>query len=331
LDIVIVGAGAVAEKFYLPALNRFRGDIGRLAVVDINAAQRDKMALHGLVSYDSLEKAAAAGFRAAIVAVPNRFHRAVSMEAMRLGLDVLVEKPLAETGVEALEMVEFAAASGRILAVNQTRRLFGTSRFIRDVVASGEYGALKSIRYEDGVQFNWSSVDGAYTRTDLGRVGVIADVGSHVIDVIAWWTGDGLELLRCRHDGWKGPEAFAHIELGGKAEAAVKISRLGRLNNTFDVRFEDARLYGDTSNWTAINIERRGQVTRRTIDKKAKVYSDMADVLLADFIAAATERRAPLFPAQQSLAGMTLIDACYERAELFDHPWYASIVQAGRE
>lgn len=326
LNIAIVGAGAIAEKFYLPALKKGGDMISQLSVIDINAIQREKMAkAYGLAPYASLEAAAAAGVTAVIVAVPNRFHCSVAIEAMGLGMDVLVEKPLADTAAEAQKMIDFAVSSGRILAVNQTRRLFGTSHFIRAAVVSGCFGVLKSVRYEEGAQFNWASVEGAYTRTDLGRVGVIADLGGHVIDVIAWWIGDGLEFKRCRHDGWHGPEAFAHIELGGAAEASVKISRLGRMSNTFEVVFEKARLFGDIYNWNSISIEQDGEITRKVLDTEAKVYSDMAEVLLENFSTAVLEGRAPLFPAQLSMAGMKLIDECYEKAEKFEHSWYAQV------
>ncbi|WP_291838664.1 Gfo/Idh/MocA family oxidoreductase [Limimaricola sp.] len=324
LDIAIVGAGAIVEKFYLPALAKLRGKVRRIGVIDLNLAQREMIATaYDLIPFGSLEAAAAAGFRAAIIAVPNRFHAPVTHEALRLGMDVLVEKPLADSHDEAKEMVDLAANAGRILAVNQTRRLFGTSRFIRDAIAAGTYGELRSVRYEEGAPFKWTSVDGAYTQTNLGRVGVIADLGSHVLDVIAWWTDGMVGLVRCRHDGWAGPEAFAHIELGGMAEASVKISRLGRMNNYFEVQFEDARLFGDIYNWSSINIEQQGHLTRETIDTQAKTYADMGDVLLTDFIAAVACSRDPLFPAERSIAGMKLIDDCYNRAEKFEYGWYA--------
>lgn len=331
LEIAVVGAGALAETFYLPALKALGTDFGTLAVVEVNDARREKIASDfGLKPFASLQQAAKYGIKAAIVAVPNRFHNPVAIEAMRLGMDILVEKPLAQSSVEAQEMIQTATETGRILAVNQTRRLFATSAFVRDAVLNGSYGALKSVRYEEGAQFNWASVDGAYTRSDLSRTGVIADLGSHVVDVIAWWVGGDLTLKRCRHDGLHGPEAFAHIELEGVAEASVKLSRLGRMNNIFDVQFEKARLFGDIYNWTSINIEQKGIVTRKVLDTDAKVYSDMADVLLVDFARAVTTQSAPLFPAALSLPGMRLIDDCYDKAEKFEHSWYQRIAKGGK-
>ena len=331
LEIAIVGAGAIAETFYLPALKANKAQFGSLAVVEVNEARRDKMASDfDLKPFASMQDAAKSGIKAVIVAVPNRFHKLVATEAMRLGMDVLIEKPLAQSSVEAQEMVQTAVETGRILAVNQTRRLFATSAFVRDAVLTGIFGKLKSVRYEEGAQFNWTSVDGAYTRTDLARTGVIADLGSHVIDVIAWWVGGDLTLKRCRHDGWRGPEAFAHIELEGTADASIKISRLGRMNNIFEVQFEKALLFGEIYNWNSLSIEQNGTITRKNLDSNAKVYSDMAHSLLSDFAKAVTERKEPLFSAALSLPGMRLIDECYDSAEKFEHSWYKRIATGGQ-
>jgi hypothetical protein len=67
------------------------------------------------------------------------------------------------------------------------------------------------------------------------------------------------------------------------------------------------------------------------LDAKTKTYPDLADLLLPDFVAAVTTGRQPLCPATESLPGMTLIDACYERGELFDYSWYGRIAPAGKE
>ena len=56
------------------------------------------------------------------VAVPTTLHRSVAGELLEAGIDCLVEKPLAASGVEADELVALARANGRILQVGHLER-----------------------------------------------------------------------------------------------------------------------------------------------------------------------------------------------------------------
>jgi predicted dehydrogenase len=67
-------------------------------------------------------RALAGAVDCASVAVPTRDHAAVAAELLRAGVDVLVEKPLASTAAEALELVRMADAGGRILQVGHLER-----------------------------------------------------------------------------------------------------------------------------------------------------------------------------------------------------------------
>lgn len=59
---------------------------------------------------------------AAVVAVPTAAHREVGCALLAAGLDVLVEKPIAPSVVEARQLTETAAAHGRILQVGHLER-----------------------------------------------------------------------------------------------------------------------------------------------------------------------------------------------------------------
>jgi predicted dehydrogenase len=58
----------------------------------------------------------------ATVAVPGVAHHAVARDLIELGLDLLVEKPMAATLAEAHDLAEIAARSGRILQVGHLER-----------------------------------------------------------------------------------------------------------------------------------------------------------------------------------------------------------------
>ena len=70
-------------------------------------------------------------------------HPKVSIDALRRGLPVLCEKPLAETVRECLTMVAAAEASGQLLMVSQSRRYFRTGNaFGKQLAGLGQIGSL---------------------------------------------------------------------------------------------------------------------------------------------------------------------------------------------
>ncbi|MDZ7638904.1 MAG: Gfo/Idh/MocA family oxidoreductase [Bryobacterales bacterium] len=72
-------------------------------------------------SFGSLEAVAGAA-EAAIVAVPTVFHAEVASTLLELGLDVLVEKPIASSVPEARALLSLAQGKGRILQVGHLER-----------------------------------------------------------------------------------------------------------------------------------------------------------------------------------------------------------------
>jgi predicted dehydrogenase len=59
---------------------------------------------------------------AAVVAVPTKFHHDITLQLLRAGKHVLVEKPIAATEVEAKAMVEAAEELGLVFAVGHIER-----------------------------------------------------------------------------------------------------------------------------------------------------------------------------------------------------------------
>lgn len=79
---------------------------------------------------------------AALVVVPPQTHADVSIAAMEAGLDVLVEKAMADTMEAAKRMVQKAEALGRKLMVSQNYRFKRAPRTVRTLVQSGLVGEV---------------------------------------------------------------------------------------------------------------------------------------------------------------------------------------------
>ncbi len=68
------------------------------------------------------------------VAVPTHLHAPIARDCLKRGIDVLVEKPLAETLKEAEDLTDLAVQRGRILQVGHVERFNGAVRALHRIV-----------------------------------------------------------------------------------------------------------------------------------------------------------------------------------------------------
>jgi predicted dehydrogenase len=94
------------------------------AVVDTNASRVEALAREfNCAGYPTLDALlSSATIDAASVAVPTVDHAAVARELMQAGVDILVEKPVTPTLVEADALIQVASREGRIAQVGHLER-----------------------------------------------------------------------------------------------------------------------------------------------------------------------------------------------------------------
>ena len=83
---------------------------------------------------------------AVCVAVPTRFHHAVGLAALKAGVHVLIEKPIAATIAEAESLVNAAATEGCILQVGHIERFNPVFQELNNVMKTEEIVALEAHR-----------------------------------------------------------------------------------------------------------------------------------------------------------------------------------------
>lgn len=177
------------------------------------------------------------------VCTPNALHAPQALAVLQAGLPVICEKPLATTVADAESLVN--AASGIVATVPFVYRFHPLVRHARARIASGEAGRVLSIRGSylqdwmlDSTDDNWR-VDAAAG----GRSRAFADIGSHLIDLIEFVTGDRVTRLasttrtffgdRAEHTGITTEDAAAVVlETAGGALGTLLVSQTapGRKN-----------------------------------------------------------------------------------------------------
>lgn len=141
------GFGARWVEGFMPRLVHDLKIARPVAVVDLNPASFPLAQRHyGLPPekcYVDMAKAFAeneADF--AIIVVPPAFHEAVVDIALAHGLDILSEKPMADTMEACVRIVRKVKAAGRKMAVTMSHRFDQDKQTLEALVKSGDYGPL---------------------------------------------------------------------------------------------------------------------------------------------------------------------------------------------
>lgn len=329
--IGLVGCGAIAELFYLPALTKMPGVCEKMILADQDKARLEllstvyKPARVTQDYHDLLGKV-----DGVILALPHSLHYQVSKEFLATGVDVMCEKPLAGTLAQAREMVVFAEANGAKLAVNQVRRLYPVYQEIHKRIARGDLGNLRSIRYVDGEEFSWPTASGFYFQNELKR-GVLFDRGIHGLDAICWWLGGNPDLISFESDRMGGVEGTAVVKgafYGCNIE--VILSWLTKLKNLYQIEGEKGCLEGDINDWKTLQftpVDGKKEVIH--LPSSEKSYMDFGKKMMENFIEVVAGKAEPLVPAAATLPALEWIDACYQAETRLSMPWYEAVPMTG--
>ncbi|MGP4002891.1 Gfo/Idh/MocA family protein [Streptomyces sp. 8N706] len=117
-----------------------------------------------------------------VVASPNRTHVPIATEALKAGLPVVVDKPIAGTAAEARELAALAEERGLLLSVFQNRRWDNDFLTLRKLLADGELGAVH--RFESRFERWRPRPKGGWRESgDPAEIGgLLYDLGSHLVD-----------------------------------------------------------------------------------------------------------------------------------------------------
>jgi len=123
------------------------------------------------------------------VATPDFLHREPVVAALRAGVHVLCEKPLAMTTEDAAAMVEAARRAGRHLMVNHSMRWIPHYAALKRQAASGDLGEI--------VAAHSFKSDALYVATDMlawaARTTPAYFLTAHDLDLVRWFVDDEVE------------------------------------------------------------------------------------------------------------------------------------------
>lgn len=129
------------------------------------------------------------------ITAPNALHKQIALAALAAGKHVYCEKPLAPLASDAKEMTAAAEAANVCTQVGFNYLANPMLMLARDMIRSGELGAIRSYRGIHAEDYMADDASPATWRHDPVGGGALADLGSHALATAEFLLGPIAEVL----------------------------------------------------------------------------------------------------------------------------------------
>ncbi|MEM1099123.1 MAG: Gfo/Idh/MocA family oxidoreductase [Planctomycetota bacterium] len=193
----VFGSGAIAQRRHLPEIHQ-HPHAQVVAIADPNRARVKEVAEHygatPFANHQHLLADESLKLDAVVVATPNDDHAPQSIDALKAGKHVLVEKPMAGSLAEARKMIKAAKAARKYLMIGMNQRLMPPHAKAKQVLDRGDLGRLLTFEttFKHPGPDGWS-VDGAHSwffKKKDALMGVCGDLGVHKADLMRFLSGE---------------------------------------------------------------------------------------------------------------------------------------------
>ena len=186
----IIGCGWIAEAHVLSYLAQ--PDVEIVAASDLipgkAQAFMEKMGVEGVKYYgEHTEMLADPDLKLDVVSVCtyNRTHAVCTIDCLKAGIDVLVEKPLCVTTEEAIAICKAEKETGRMVSVGFQPRMDDNMKMIKKIVESGVLGKIYYIQTGGGRRRGIPTPNGtSFIEDSTAGLGALGDIGCYSLDMV---------------------------------------------------------------------------------------------------------------------------------------------------
>ncbi len=221
---------------------------------------------------------------AVIIVSPTKFHCEIAVAAASHGKHILCEKPMAMNEAECTQMIEAAEKNHVLLQVGFMRRFDAGFMAAKEAVEAGEIGnvvLVKSLTRGPSTPRPWMY--------DIKKSnGPLAEVNSHDIDTLHWFTGSEFEHVyaiagnyRCEDARAEFPDFYDNVILNGRLRNGMQGSIDGAqgVGYGYDARVEilgtDGIIYlGSTSENSMVCANRSGNKTQQFMKSWTHLFTE---------------------------------------------------------
>ena len=339
--VAVVGCGAIARQWHLPVLaGHERVRVAALADRDLARAKQLAGAYGLTCAVEDASELHPDMVDAAIVATPPFHHAKCSIDLMRRGIHVLVEKPMATNHRDAVAMVQAAEEAGVVLCVGVFRRLYPSVRLLRGMLDSQWLGAPIRFEAKWGEVYDWAAVTLANMQKELAGGGALIDFGSHLLDLLFYLFDGPARVLEYRDNCLGGIESDCELRLqlarGSRpVPGTVELSRTRKLGGFIRVTCERGTLQFRCNERYQIQVTAhdlkledplRGEPRPCTLDARwaadpESSWYESCRAGIDDWVEAIRCGRPPQLSGRSALATVELIEQCYRVRQPLQEPW----------
>ncbi|MEZ4863915.1 MAG: Gfo/Idh/MocA family oxidoreductase [Caldilineaceae bacterium] len=234
VGIGVVGSGLWASTVHLPAYQAHpRARLVGIYDVDrAGAARAAKQFGIEAVFSDYHALLARADIDAIDIITPNVTHVALTLAAIAAGKHVICEKPMAMNGAEAQQMADAAAKANCKTAINFTWRNPPAVQYMRHLIEQERIGKIYHVQgiYRAGWGRNEQRPIEWRLQQKFAGTGVLGDIGSHLIDMVEWLTGERITSLVADLNTFQAERPLADGSGMGVVDVDDAVSFLARLS-----------------------------------------------------------------------------------------------------
>jgi predicted dehydrogenase len=190
----IIGIGTIGS-FHISNIKQLSNcKLTAICDIDPAALERHKENAGDAAHFNTSEELLDSGLvDGVIIATPHYFHVPIAMEAIKRGIHVLVEKPIAVQKSQAEEFVKLCKENPKIIASAMfcLRRMPANMK-LKSLIDSGELGTIRRINW---IITNWFRTQkyydsGTWRATWSGEGGgVLLNQCPHQLDLMQWFFG----------------------------------------------------------------------------------------------------------------------------------------------
>ena len=326
----IVGCGGMARSH----ASRFNEVLDRVEVAAVVDIQRERaQAVADLLANDPLVETdyrqVLDRVEAVLVVLPHHLHHPFTMACLQAGKHVLVEKPMANTEAQCIEMIEAAQKRNLVLMVAYCMRFHPLVVRMKELIDSKAYGDLFQLSIWTEQLTRYAPGHWALSVEQLGG-GQFFSHGCHYVDLMLWMAG---RPVRGNHYGtnrgtpWMEKEGTSNVTI--EFEGGILGYHFGtwgargtRLKYSFHAHCEDGMIEAALSEGKLIAHTRATEhvVGKPTVKQVEEVLLEVenskpTETEMAHFLDCIETGAKPLTDPVGSLEGLQVIWKLYEAEE----------------
>ena len=253
-----------------------------------------------------------------LIVLPHHLHHPVGMECLDRGKHVLMEKPLANTERECLDLIAASEKSGRTLMVAYCIRFHPLVVRMKELLAEKAYGDCFQVSIWTEQHTERDPADWMCRARTLGG-GQLFSHGCHYIDILLWYLGTpvrGIHIGSNYCTPWMEREGTSNVVVQFESGAmgyhfGTWGARGTRLGYSFHAHCCEGML--------EFNLARQSLILHRGKEEEVLLKSPDAakftELEMAHFLDCVESGRIPLTNARDSLQGLRVIWKLYEAEE----------------